>query len=162
MKCKKIKRLVSLYIDGEIKPAEQRKMFAHLETCEDCQKEKNTLELLNRLLLPPEPIQPSPQFLFKVKQRIISAEGIGSFAPAWLKYLKPALAGMASVLIFLLFFLVGNSLGTRLTEKEVPAAGDKMMVLDTFDKTMNITIFDDIPRGSFASVYFDLFQDRKK
>jgi predicted anti-sigma-YlaC factor YlaD len=162
MKCKKIKRLVSLYIDGEIKPAKQRKMFAHLETCEDCQKEKNTLEFLNRLLLPPEPLQPSPQFLSKVKQGITSADGIGSYTLVWLKYLKPALASMASVLIFLLFFLVGNSLGTRLIEKDRPGTMEKNLVRDTFNKTMNITIFDDIPRGTFASVYFDLFQDRKK
>ncbi len=162
MKCRKIKRLVSLYIDGEIKPAKQRKMFAHLETCEDCQKEKNTLEFLNRLLLPPGPIQPSPQFLFKVKQRITSADGTGSYAPEWLKYLKPALASMASVLIFLLFFQVGNSLGKRLIEKDGPGTREKNLVMETFNKTMNITIFDDIPRDSFASVYFDLFQDGKK
>lgn len=162
MKCKKIKRLVSLYIDGELNPVKQKKMFEHLETCEDCQKEKKDLEILNRLLLPPEPIQPSPQFLYKVKQKIHSAREVGSYAPAWLNYLKPALAGMACVLIFLLFFLVGNSLGTKLVEENVPVTTEKNLVMDTLDKTMNITIFDDIPRGTLASVYFEALQDRKK
>jgi len=38
----------------------------------------------------------------------------------------------------------------------------KKMVRDIFSRTINITIFDGIPRDSFALVYFDLFQDSKK
>ena len=69
MKCRKVKRLISLYIDGEIKPVRQKKLFNHLDTCECCQKEKNALEIVTRMLVPPKEIQPSPQFLFKVKQK---------------------------------------------------------------------------------------------
>ncbi len=159
MKCKKVKRMLSLYMDRELKPDNERKLLAHLETCESCQKEKKLMECINQLLLPPKEIQPSPQFLFKVKQKITSPKTIDYYTASLLKYLKPVLVSMACFLIFVISFVLGNSIGTQLKEKETPG---KEAVIETLDNIMNISVFDDIPRDSFAFAYFNLFQDKKK
>ncbi len=159
MKCKKVKRMLSLYLDRELKADNEKKLFAHLETCESCQKEKKLMECINQMLLPPTEIQPSPQFLFKVKQKIKSPKTLDYYMASLLKYLKPVLVSMACILIFILSFVLGNSLGTQLKEKETPG---KKVVIETLDNIMNISVFDDIPRDSFAFAYFNLFQDKKK
>jgi hypothetical protein len=151
--------MISLYIDGELKPGNEKKLIAHLETCESCQKEKNLLECINQLLLPPKEIQPSPQFLFKVKQKITSPKTMDYYTASLLKYLKPVLVGMASILIFVISFVLGNSFAAQLKEKETPG---KRAVIETFNNIMNISVFDNIPRDSLAYVYFNLFQDKKK
>lgn len=159
MKCKKFKRMISLYIDGELKPDNEKKLLAHLETCENCQKEKNLLECINQLLVPPKEIQPSPYFFSKVKQKITSPKTMDYYMGSLLKYLKPVLVSMACILIFVISFVLGNSLGAQLKEKEIP---DKKVVIETLDNIMNISVFDNIPRDSFAFAYFNLFQDKKK
>jgi predicted anti-sigma-YlaC factor YlaD len=159
MKCKKVKRMLSLYLDRELKPDNEKKLFAHLETCESCQKEKKLMECINQLLLPPKEIQPSPQFLFKVKQKIQSPKTLDYYTASLLKYLKPVLVGMACIIVFVVSFFLGNSLGTQLKEKETPG---KMAVIETLDNIMNISVFDNIPRDSFAFAYFNLFQDKEK
>ncbi len=159
MKCKKVKRMISLYIDGEIKPNNEKKLFDHLETCESCQKEKDLLECITQMLLPPKEIQPSPQFVFQVKQKITSPKTIDYYTASLLKYLKPALVSMACIIVFVISFFLGNSFGTQLKEKETPG---KKTVIDTLNNTMKISVFDNIPQDSFAFAYFNLFQDKKK
>ena len=159
MKCKKVKRMISLYIDGELKPDNEKKLVDHLETCESCRKEKNIMKCLNQMLLPPTEVQPSPQFLFKVKQKITSPKTIDYYTASLLKYLKPVLVSMACILIFVISFILGNSFGTQLKEKETPG---KETVIETLDNIMNISVFDNIPRDSLAYVYFNLFQDKEK
>lgn len=111
MKCKKVKRMISLYMDGELKTDHEKKLFEHLETCESCQKEKDLLECINQMLLPPKEIQPSPHFLFKVKQKIISPKTMDYYTASLLKYLKPVLVSMACIIVFVISFFLGNSLG---------------------------------------------------
>lgn len=159
MKCKKIKRMISLYIDGELKPGNEKKLLAHLESCESCQKEKEKMECINQLLLPPKEIQPSPYFVSRVKQKITSSKTMVFYPASWLKYLKPALISMVFIIVFVLSFFLGNSLGTQLKKKETPG---KKAVIETLDNMMNISVFDNIPRDSFAFAYFNLFQDKKK
>ena len=159
MKCKIFKRMISLHIDGELKPDNEKKLVDHLETCESCEKEKNIMECLNQILLPPTAIQPSPQFLFKVKQKITSPKTIDDYTASLLKYLKPVLVSMACILIFVISFILGNSFGTQLKERETPG---KNTVVETFSKIMKVSVFDSIPRDSLAYEYFNLFQDKKK
>jgi predicted anti-sigma-YlaC factor YlaD len=159
MKCKKVKPMLSLYMDGEIKPNNEKKLLQHLETCESCRKEKNLLECINQMLLPPKEIQSSPQFLFKVKQKITSPKTMDYYTASLLKFLKPVLVSMACILIFLISFVLGNSFGTQLKEKETPG---KRAAIETFNNIMKISVFDNIPRDSFAFAYFNLFQDKKK
>lgn len=159
MKCKNVKRMLSLYIDRELKPDNEKKLFAHLEICESCQKEKKLMECINQMLLPPTEIQPSPQFLFKVKQKILSPKTLDYYTASLLKYLKPVLVSMACIIVFVISFFLGNSLGTQLKEKEIPG---KEAVIETLDNIMNISVFDNIPRDSLAFAYFNLFQDKKK
>ncbi len=159
MKCKKVKRMISLYIDGELKPDNEKKLLAHLETCESCQKEKKLMECIYQMLLPPKEIQPSPHFLFKVKQKITPPKTMDYYPASLLKYLKPALVSVACILIFVISFVLGNSLGTQLKEKETLG---KKTVIETLDNIMNISVFDNIPRDSFAFAYFNLLQDKKK
>lgn len=162
-----MKQLISLYIDGEITPAREKELFSHLDTCVTCRKEKEFQEYLTALLVPPPEIQPGPGFIYKVKERITAPSLLDSLMDNLLDYyrgslsrfLKPALVAVACSLIFVLSFLLGNSLGTQLKETEKPP---ESAVVEAFNNAMNFSVFDSIPRDSFAFAYFNLFQEKQK
>ena len=163
MNCKKMKRLISLYIDGEITPAREKELFNHLDRCDRCKKEKEFQEFFTALLVPPPEIQPGPGFVYKVKERITAPTLLDYlmdyYRESLSRFLKPALAAVACSLIFVLSFLLGNSLGSQLKETEKPPESS---IVESIDNAMNFSVFDSIPKDSFAFAYFNLFQEKQK
>ena len=44
MECEKALELISLYIDGELNKEEQEEIIKHMEQCESCKKEYDSLK----------------------------------------------------------------------------------------------------------------------
>ena len=106
MTCKLVKRKLSLYMDGELKAAEQELILAHLQSCPDCllefEKLKDTWNLLDIL---PE-ANSAPYLYTRIRSRLDARE-ILDHSGKWLSVLLPA----ASVVIIAL----GVFLGGRVT-----------------------------------------------
>lgn len=73
MKCKKAKKLLSLYFDGELMPEVTGQVAGHLDICLGCSEEFRGLGLIHSLLAGDAPAVPSQLFWEGVKARI--AEG---------------------------------------------------------------------------------------
>ncbi|HEC69542.1 MAG TPA: hypothetical protein ENI31_04595 [Candidatus Omnitrophica bacterium] len=74
MNCKKIKKLIQLYIDQEIDSEKTQVLKEHLKTCASCQREVNTLVSLKKLISSQEKITTSQDFIAKVIEKIRKQE----------------------------------------------------------------------------------------
>ncbi|MBN3039485.1 MAG: zf-HC2 domain-containing protein [Candidatus Omnitrophica bacterium] len=71
MNCYKAKRLLSRYIDNELKDESLRlKLHEHLKACEDCQREFHSLIAVKRLIAQKEKIKLTKDFLETLKLNI--------------------------------------------------------------------------------------------
>lgn len=62
--------LLSDYLDGELTGEELAKVEEHLQECEECQAERDSLESTLSVLSGLEPAEPPPDFLQQVNRKI--------------------------------------------------------------------------------------------
>ena len=63
MKCTKIKKILPLYMEGELKPNENQAVTEHLNACLGCRQEKEALAKAWNLLSTWEDVQPSSNYV---------------------------------------------------------------------------------------------------
>jgi len=108
MKCKKVKRKLSAYLDRELESKKKRTISEHLERCPDCRKELVILSQQDEFLEQLETIKPSPDFHTAFWQKVATAEQAGIKREAtkiprlsWLPV--PAMSFLIILIIFYLF-----------------------------------------------------------
>lgn len=114
MKCEKVIKEISAYIDGEVGLLKRLRIERHLKTCNQCRKKQIMLEnitFLSRKILVKNP---DPGFYELLRQKLPLRESISSSRKKILEriwkdvsfYRKAAfLAGAAAVLFFVIFYL---------------------------------------------------------
>ena len=110
MTCETIRKELVAYRDGELLERDRAQIAAHLSTCAACAREEARLARVSQLLTTLERVTPSPDFAATFWRRL-EQEGQGEresgFARWWREWLAgwqlmPALAGAASLLVFLI------------------------------------------------------------
>jgi Putative zinc-finger len=107
MNCKQIKNDLSAYVDGELTAAHKAEIDAHLNGCFQCQARVAELRKLAEGVAALPQIQPAPQFLGDVKEKLRAGEiervswTDVLFRPFWLKVPVEALALIAVALTIL-------------------------------------------------------------
>ncbi len=95
MKCKKVQKLLTAFLDNELPEEKRRCVAEHLGSCEECghlaTEEKKVFGWARTW----QAREPSPSFLMKVRARIRAAEKPEAVVPVWLPRLRRALAGVA-------------------------------------------------------------------
>jgi hypothetical protein len=96
--CRKVRGLLSEYIDNSISSEDKSFIELHLQTCDDCSKELESLRVTVQLLhrVPEVPVPRS--FTVTVPER----KRERALAPAGLRWLRPATAIIAVALVVLL------------------------------------------------------------
>jgi len=150
MKCKRVKMLLSKYLDGETAGKEKKILLCHLETCIACREEKERLECVHQLLIPPETIEPSPYFISRVRQRAVRER-----EPVFL-WMKPALTGLAFLILAAVSFFLGSMTGNKMEAKKTM---EKQVISSTLEKTLPLSVFADVPDGSITSAYYALLRE---
>lgn len=74
MNCKKAKKLLSAYIDGELKESQRDDISNYLEICNDCKKEYELISHQNNYLKQIVSIEPSFNFRKSFWQKVKNAE----------------------------------------------------------------------------------------
>lgn len=119
MTCEKIKKELVAYRHGELAERERAWVVDHLRTCPSCIREDAQLAHVNQLLTNLERITPSPGFAMAFQRRLAQEgqleqeSGESRLIQWWREWLSswqlaPALAGAASLLVFLGYLLSGN------------------------------------------------------
>ena len=150
MKCKKIQKYLSAYVDGEADKKVQIRVEAHLKDCQDCQVKVESLRQTWEWLGDEVKIEPSPFLAAKIKRRINEFETSTAKQPRWFpsfaKLLVPvtAAAGMA----------LGVFLGSQLSSEIAMIK----TATDTASEIIETTagVLSDFPEGSLTSAYKDL------
>jgi hypothetical protein len=115
MRCKKVRNLMSLCLDGELTLGEEEEFREHLQGCDACAREYALLERTQSLLGSLPGTDPGEDFTLEVLRRVrgLEAEAVTTswWAQLWeglrpAQWLRPAL-GMAGVLVLGLLTGVG-------------------------------------------------------
>lgn len=108
MKCKRVKRRLSAFLDDELKEKEKKEVKWHLEGCSSCSKELEGLSFSWDILLKLEPVEPPPYII----QRTIAEVTAGKEKMPWWQeiLLRPATVMAIIVLGILIGGLLGQSL----------------------------------------------------
>jgi hypothetical protein len=122
MICETIKPHLVAYRDGELSEQDRSRVTAHLNACPACTREEKQLGRVEEMLINLERITPSPDFAATFWHRLeqegqSSQEQPESRLARWWRGLRedltswqwtPALAGAASLLVFLSYMLTGR------------------------------------------------------
>jgi predicted anti-sigma-YlaC factor YlaD len=149
MDCTAVRKKLSAFEDGEVSPALQPKIEAHLATCSDCRQALADLRRLWLTLENPVSVKPRPDFSHEIMRKIAEKSEPGLFN--WMRalvHMFPAPAAMAVMVV--LSFLIGGWMGSAAIEmrmKVAPAQKQSatLAALDAFAPT---------PKGSLAQGYF--------
>lgn len=150
MKCGEIKRLLNLFLDGQLSQEQSLKVKAHLDICEDCSKEaiflKDSWDFLNEY----KPAVSSPNFKANFWKRLAQEEASFEkkkvFALPWLKpRLIPVFTAVAAILICSSVYLE-NYFSDKNIQKLAMAIDDKdIVMLKNLDLTEDFDVIEHIP-----------------
>jgi anti-sigma factor RsiW len=150
--CKKIKKRLSAYLDGECSVEEKALVEAHLRSCELCEKEHDELRAMWRSLedwsAPAPPHDLAARFWMRARDQSLRKQYL---SPAALKRLLTGWATAACALAIGL--LVGIYLGSMLAK---PAVTESTTSISTAENVREVAYLGDIPSESFAKAYITL------
>jgi len=120
MKCKKARRKLNAFLDGELSVREADRVRQHLEACEQCAEELRALERLNGLLQ----LLPSPRFavgLVAAIRRRAEGQLEVNRRPAAIAGLLPerVVTAVAAALLMAVGLLAGGLMGSSISAAEV-------------------------------------------
>jgi anti-sigma factor RsiW len=159
--CRRIRKRLSAYQDGELSPAERERVRAHLEGCPACREKYEELEQVWQSLGELGEIRPTPGFYSRLVERIEEQQKGGLFERLrWALYPFPAALPTPAVLIVGL--LVGVYLANLLVTGNVnplrPRPGSSPAAVATL---ASLRAFDSIPPGTLGEGYLRAACDPK-
>lgn len=162
MRCPKVKKKLSAFVDGEIKEKEKNKILAHLRTCLSCDQEAKTLFSLQALLEEgKETTQPSPYFLNKLERRIAQLEQKKIPFGKLLQLINRAFVPATITAVLIIGLLVGNHLGEVFYSKVANflSPTDSSSIQEAVDKSLSLNTLDDFPPESLGGAYTALIKE---
>jgi len=150
MKCKKIRRKLVAYLDGELNEKQRLLIERHLSECIECRKEINLLSETFYLLKNERHIAPSENFETNLWRIIYSAKK-EKVTPYFLRRMTYIVlpAAVATALIIGVF-------RENLKERFIPSQRISVSMEEEFLSSMGLDNFQDFPPGSLPHTYFSL------
>lgn len=150
MKCSRIRRRFSAFLDGEVSEEEKRQILEHLKSCPDCQRELEALHQLSDSLDSFEEIEPSSYFMIHLKQRIAEREARSLIRFPFMEWTRRVAVpvGATALVIFSLF--LGGHLGNAIYQARVESKSRLDM---EFAELLCVNSLDGFSSGSLSGVY---------
>jgi predicted anti-sigma-YlaC factor YlaD len=153
MRCPKVRRRLSAYQDGELKPGEAVRVEAHLQDCPACRERYQELDRIWRSLGELGGIQPSPGFYSRLARRIEGQQRAGLLTRLrWAVH--PLTAALPSPAVLILGILVGiytgNLVATGGLKPLRSRSGSSMAGAVTL---LSLRAFDAVPPGTLGEGY---------
>jgi predicted anti-sigma-YlaC factor YlaD len=149
MKCKKVRRKLGAYLDGELKEKEKLEVKEHLRQCSECRRQGQLLTKVNFSLKEREPIPPPANFQEIIWERINAEEKVRGLKPALAELRKTTTIAVATVLLAA-GVITGVLVGNFILPQRPQSQGE------TYVSSIELENLQGFPSGSLSQVYFDL------
>lgn len=156
MRCAVAKRKISAYLDGELPQEEVAGLLEHLNSCEQCKKEKELLESILEVVDFDKGTEvKAPAYLFtKIQQRITEQEAVKTYFSIrqlvrLISFENPVVIRVSLIIILIISSLIGNFLGKKIIAEEHELNQEIKTVLA-------INMLEETPENSFTSAYNEL------
>ena len=104
MDCSEIKKLITVFLDGQLEPDEHQRVQSHLDTCAECRREARAIQSAWEMVGELDDIQPDPNFKTRFWARVAEQTSwqekfLGEIKALFLnRRLVPALAAAGLIL----------------------------------------------------------------
>jgi anti-sigma factor RsiW len=148
MKCSRIRKMISPYVDGELGPKEKKMFASHIGDCPQCKKELEEIESVHHLFALTEKFEAPLGFATRVmagieeRERRPSFWGFFTLQPAFLRVVEVAFA----LVILMIGALSGNLLVADRTSGMQP----------TVQQSFSLDLFQAAPPDSIGGAYMRL------
>jgi predicted anti-sigma-YlaC factor YlaD len=146
MKCSRIKRKLSAFLDNEVSNEEKRNILTHLRNCNDCQKKLEKLHQISDSLNLLEEIEIPSYFMVRLKQRIAENRKSRFFTLPFWEWKRYVFAPVGIPVLFIVSMLIGSYLGTTISQKTSQVGKE-------FNNLLGVTSLNNLPEGSVGDTY---------
>lgn len=144
MKCKKVRKKLSAFLDNELKEKERKKIREHLKICPLCAQELKELSLVWGVVKKLEGVEPSPYLWNSILKKISQ--------PVFIKKKTfHILAPVAATVILIGGILTGILIGRIFYSEKITLAQKK-----TIEEILPLNTFNDFPPDSIGGIYSTL------
>jgi len=154
MKCSKVKKKLSAYLDGETSAEEQQIISEHIKSCASCQHDLKVLRTVSRTLDEVDDVEVTPYFRVHLRTRL-REENTGERRPFFLlEWIRKITIPVAAAALFLFSIIAGGRFGGiiyQLTIAETYEQGAEI------DYIAGISGLDDASDVSFSEIYNELY-----
>ena len=140
MKCSKVHKLISPYIDGELIERDMKALEDHMKVCGKCRKEFEEGKELHNLVASTDKFKAPYGFHTRVMTNISSGKIRGSSG-------IPVLVRLAEAVVVIVVIALGVLSGSSLTKGYMPDKAREVMA------SLSLDVFDSAPPGSLGGVY---------
>ena len=138
MKCDRVRKELSAYIDGEVSSQRRTAIENHLAGCSECEQHREHLSRLVESVREADRIEPSPEFWAGTMRRIRAVAKLPATAPAVATRLTPALVACVAVAIGVVAWIAVSTQGPTdeemFTRVAIVAALDELLNAETLDQ----------------------------
>lgn len=118
MKCKRVRRMLTAFVDGELTEEDHRSVSEHLGTCESCREYAGEVRKVISWAGTWQSREPSAGFLTRLRARMREQKASTQTGLVWLPLARRVLAGAAAACVI---FLVGYMAGVSFTGGKGPS-----------------------------------------
>jgi predicted anti-sigma-YlaC factor YlaD len=149
MKCKRIRRKLVAYLDGELRRKQKLLIKQHLTKCRECKKEADLLNKSFYLLKDQQRLKPSQGFETNLWEKIYSSEEKQLLPQAIFGRLAHLILPAAVAAALIIGVVVGSSV-----EKIIPSQTVKLE--ERYLTSIGFDSFQDLSPGSLPEIYLNL------
>lgn len=149
MKCSRIMKKLSAYLDGEMPEQERIAISEHLQQCAECRAELAALSAVRDALNSIEGMEVSPYFMNRLRQRIKEQRESVPF----LQRIKGLAFTTVTAFALVASLFIGNQAGKTLYQSIIQTS--EPAVAETND-AFGLGAFEEFPDGSLSDLYNEL------
>lgn len=149
MKCSRIKKKLSAYLDGEVSEQERRMISEHLKLCEECKAEFTAMSSVGDALKTLEGFETPPFFMTRLRQAVSEQERSVPF----LQRMRSLAVSAATAIAVIASLFIGNQAGKTIYQSI--ARTPETVTAETSD-VFGLNAFEEFPEGSLSDIYDEL------
>ena len=153
MRCRRVRRRLSAFLDGELSEKQASQMAEHIAACPDCQQEVASLSSVWEQLGERREVDPSPYFWTRLRARIAQAEERRFSLDHVLGMLSRLLVPATTVAASVVGLWIGGALYDIYGE-------DRLDPWEQAATVLHLDALDDFPAESIGLAYMELVSDQ--